>query len=149
MKYFNFSTSYPKLGSSYTPNYVTVSRINNFYKNNINEQNVQLSAIDISNLNISFNSNYLIQLNSVVVNSNNSVTFSGYINKNNFSVGSIDIFPNSNNYTIDYTFNNITGNIIITLNNYSNDQSIIVYINGYTSIASTTHNISYYFSNLV
>lgn len=146
-------SSHPKVGSAYIPNYVTASRINNFCKNT-GSCDVETPyippppPINIPNLNTSLNSQYPIVL-FYIVNANNSVTFSGNINKSNFSVNGFDIFPNNVNYTIDYTFNNVSGDLVFTINNYLNDTNISIYINGSTQFASTIHSIVYYNNHVI
>jgi hypothetical protein len=143
----NISKYYPRLGSSYSPNYSQSSRISNFCKHHggcseISNNNKIPYKVSIPNPNVSYDSEYNINL-IPTINSNNSVTFIGQINNRNFNITKIDISPLNNNYTIDYTFNNITGVINITVNNYLNDISICICIHGYQKFISTTHNSVY------
>jgi len=145
------SVRFVRLGSSYTPNYVTASRIDSFCRNNGGCATQQTtpppppppSSVLIPNLNISMNSEYPINL-SYVLNNDNSVTFSGYINKSNFSVNNIEIFPENSSYSVSYTFNSVTGGISFSIQNYSNSSNISIFINGTTQLASTTHYITFY-----
>ena len=135
-------SKFPNLGSNYNQNYVKSSWIYNFSKNNgLQRPN---GPILIPNLDIANNTEYPINL-TAVVNNNNSVTFSGYINQSNFVPTSVQANP----YPVTFTFNNITGQISVTVNNYSNNNNIVIEIIGYTKFASTIHNITFYYNNIV
>lgn len=138
----------PRIGGSYYPNFKSASRVQQFCKRRggcdkpLPPPPPKPSPPVPVNLEFSFKTNYDIHLDPTV-NSNNSVTFSGKINKSNTSVTHIEIIPLEPEYTVSYTYNSKTGSISITLENYPNDVNISLSIVGKQYFAGTTHNVNY------
>lgn len=134
------------LGSNYYQNYTQSARIQSFLNNHPQINSTVKYSNPITRLNIATSTDYLIQLTNTL-NDNNSITFSGTIPKKNYQINGIDIFPNNDNYTVDYTYNKNNGSIQFTINNFNN-VSCKIQINGTLKLASTTHNVYYYYNYL-
>ena len=134
------------LGSNYNQNYRQSTRIQSFLNNHPQINSTIKYSNPITPLNIATSTDYLIEL-TYTLNDNNSITFNGKIPKKNYQINSINIFPNNDNYTVDYTYNKNNGSIQFTINNFNN-VSCKIQINGTLKLASTTHNVYYYYNYL-